>query len=135
MNGQRFEPAATLPPAIDEALVDPLAEPPADLGLSEAAQAAWRRLAPYAIQERTLIASRIPGFAKLCERWAYCAAFEKRVGEIGVTAAESDRLLKRLNDYSKLLNGSLGDFNLRSFGKPVAPDKPKANANPFAKLA
>lgn len=134
------EPVAVLPPVLADELHEHkgevgLLEPPDDLGLSEVATVAWRRLAPYAIAERTLTPSRTPGFAKLCEEWAYCAAFEKRIGEIGVAAAESDRLLKRLNDYKKQLKASLGDFNLRSFGKPAAPEKPKATANPFAKLA
>jgi len=140
MDGRRVEPT-TLPPELpaiqheSHVSLDPLLEPPTDLGLSVAAMAAWRRLAPYAIQERTLIASRVPGFAKLCEEWAYCAAFEKRVGEIGVSASESDRLLKRLNDYKKHLKASLGDYNLRTFGKPAAPEKPKAAVvNPFAKI-
>ncbi len=131
------EQVAVLPPELpaSDGAVNPLIEPPADLELSEAAKRAWAVLAPYAIAERTLTVSRRPGFAKLCEEWAYCASFEKRIGEIGIVAAESDRLLKRLNDYKKQLKASLGDFNLRSFGKPAAPEKPKASANPFSKLA
>lgn len=136
MDGQRR--VTILPPALPSApgeAVNPLCEPPTDLGLSKTALEVWRRLAPYAVEERTLISSRIPGFAKLCEEWAYCAAFEARLDEIGVTTAEGDRLLKRLNDYKKLLKASFGDYNLRSFGKPATADKPKkASPNAFAKL-
>lgn len=139
MDGQRRTttlPAELPPPKTENgAITDALLEPPGDLGLSEEAKQVWRRLAPYAIGERTLIESRTPGFAKLCEEWAYCAAFEGRLAEIGVTTAEGDRLLKRLNDYKKLLRASIGDYNLRTIGKPAAPEKPKkASTNPFAKF-
>jgi len=138
MDGQRRGRAVVtpLPAALDEPMSDPegLGEPPAALELSPEAQLAWRRLAPYALKERTLVVSRTPGFAKLCLEWAYCAAFEARIQTLGVTSSEADRLLKRLNDYKKLLRNSLGDFNLKAFGKPVTPEKPKVSTNPFAAL-
>lgn len=130
-NGQRIEAVSTIVVSGD----DPLLQPPTDLGLSDAAMDAWRRFAPYALAERTLIASRTPGFAKLCEEWAFCAAFEKRIREIGVAASESNHLVKQWNDCKKQLKSSFADFNLKSFGKPATVDKTKPAANPFSKLA
>lgn len=136
MDGQRRTglelPAPPVVPVVD---ADGLSEPPAYLGLSDDEKVAWRHLAPHGLKEGTLTASRTPGFGKLCQEWVYCAAFERRIAEIGVTTAEADRLLKRLNDYKKLLKASMADFNLKSFGKPAVAEKPKKAVNPFAQLA
>lgn len=106
-----------------------LLEPPADL--TEAEQGVWRTLAPHAIQERTLIPSRVSGFRQLCRQWCYCAELDARVRHLGITSAEADRLLRRLENWEKALSASLGNFSLRSFGKPAAPEKPKVSANPW----
>lgn len=136
MDGQRRS-GLELPeaPVQTPAAAEGLAEPPAYLDLSDEAKTAWRALAPHALKERTLLESRTPGFGKLCQEWVYCAAFEKRIAEIGVTTSEADRLLKRLNDYKKLLKASLADFSLKSFGKPAVSEKPKAVSNPFAQVS
>jgi hypothetical protein len=133
MDGRRRE-DFRLPAAPDQPIEDGegLLEPPD--GLNEAESEAWRQLAPHALKERTLTASRTPGFRKLCQEWVYCAALDARIQQIGIAASESDRLLKRLNDWKKLLRNSLGDFNLKSFGKPVVVEKPKVKANPWGAL-
>ena len=135
MDGRLKPEAFSAPVApLAETVHDPdgLLAPPADLTPDEGE--AWKLLAPYALKERTLTASRTPGFRKLCQEWVYCASLDKRVRELGIASHEADRLLKRLNDWKKLLKGSLADFSLKSFGKPVAVDKPKPVANPWGAL-
>lgn len=134
MDGLR-RPSFALPALPSEAVADleGLLEPPADLAADEAE--AWRHLAPYALKERTLTASRTPGFRKLCQEWVYCAALDARIKQLGIASAEADRLLKRLNDWKKLLRASMGDFSLKSFGKPAVVEKPKTSANPWGALA
>lgn len=116
------------PPEVEEDA--DLLVPPAFL--SEDAQGAWRRLAPLALRERTLTASRTPGFEKLCQEWAYCAALEAEIQRLGLVKKGTARLLKQLVDHKKLLKSSLADFALKSFGKPATAEKPKAAKNPFA---
>lgn len=95
----------------------------------------WKALAPLALAERTLSASKVPGFRELCLRWAYCAAFETRIGELGGPAQhEAEALVKRLEKWRQLLGNSLKEFNLTSFGKPLAPEKPKTAANAWAAI-
>jgi hypothetical protein len=134
MDGLR-RPSFVLPALPEEPMADleGLAAPPGDL--SEAEAEAWRQLAPYALKERTLTASRTPGFRKLCQEWVYCAALDEKIRELGIASADSDRLLKRLNDWKKLLRASMGDFSLKSFGKPAVAEKPKSAANPWGSLA
>lgn len=123
-------PLATAVPVIeDRALV----EPPDDL--SDDVKACWRVLAPFAITERTLTASKVPGFRKLCQRWVMCGCLEARIAVLGPHSAEADRVLRRLEVWEKMLDSALGNFKLRAFGKPEAPEKPKVHANPFGALA
>ena len=134
MDGRRT--AFALPSVPDVAIEsDPngLLEPPGDLPATDAD--IWRKLAPLALRERTLTGSRVPNFRVLCRRWAYCAAIDARIRTVGIATHEADSLLKRLEKWEQLLNASVGDFSLRSFGKPATADKPKKNANPFAQVS
>lgn len=124
-------------PQVDAGAVTPLSDDEQSLaappdGLQPDEAEAWKALAPLALRERTLTSSRVPGFRKLCQEWAYCAALEERARQLGITSVEADRVLKRLNEWKKLLRSSLADFSLKSFGKPVAPEKPKVSANPWS---
>lgn len=135
MDGRRT--AFRLPAVPDEpsAGADPdgLLQPPDDLPAADAE--VWRKLAPLALRERTLTVSRVPGFRVLCRRWAYCAAIDARIRTVGIATHEADGLLKRLEKWEQLLNAAVGDFSLRSFGKPAAAEKPKKAANPFAQVS
>lgn len=125
--GQRVVPPAPAVPGDAEAS---LVEPPGDLPPAE--QTAWRALAPHAVVERTLTISRTPGFRRLCRQWAACEELDQRIAVLGFTSAEADRLVKRLEKWEQRLDASLGNFGLRSFGKPAVAEKPKGAANPFA---
>jgi hypothetical protein len=120
-------------PAVTPADPNGLLEPPADLVAADAE--IWRRLAPLALAERTLTLSKAPGFRALCRRWAYCAALDARIREVGIATHEATALLMRLEKWEQLLNASVGDFSLRSFGKPATSEKPKKAINPFAQVA
>lgn len=132
MNGSRRD-AFALPPVAEVAIPsdpDGLLCPPADLLPADAD--VWRKLAPLALTERTLSPSRAAGFRVLCRRWVYCAELDARVRVVGIATSEADRLLKRLENWEKLLNASIGDFSLRSFGKPAPVDKPKPSVSKWA---
>ncbi len=121
-------------PAVPPEDLAGLLEPPADLQPDE--QTVWRALAPHALLERTLTASRVAGFRVLCQHWVYCSQLDARIRVLGITSHESDRLLKRLENWQKLLKASLGEFNLRSFGKAASAEKPRAAAaNPWSQIA
>lgn len=119
-------PAAPIGPLLDP---DGVLEPPLDIPARD--QEIWRQLAPYAVRERTLTPSKTPGFRRLCRHWAACQEFDERIRVLGLTSAEADRLVKRLEKWEQRLDASLGNFSLRSFGKPATSDKPKAAANPW----
>lgn len=137
MDGARRDDFA-LPPAMQapvslEPAMDTLVEPPADL--SDAIKAVWRALAPLAIEQRTLITSKVPGFRDLCLRWVYCADFDARIWEAGGPSRhEAERLVKRLEKWRPMLGNSLKEFKLTALGKPEAVEKPKAAVNPWAKV-
>ena len=133
--GRVLRPGFGVPTPPREPLIetDALLEPPADLQAEE--QAVWRALAPHALLERTLTTSRAPGFRVLCQQWVYCAQLDARIRLLGLTSREVDRLMVRLENWQKLLKASLGEFNLRSFGRPAAPEKPKSAApNPWSQV-
>lgn len=96
----------------------------------------WRRLAPHAIAQGTLVSATVPGFRELCELMALKEevwARLQRFGSDGKTGAE------RLRNYTKLsqrLDATLGRFKLTAFGKPANDGVPnqKPGANPFAQL-
>lgn len=131
MNGARVAAVAVPPPAVDAPVADPenLLQPPTDITADE--QTIWRELAPHALRERTLVLSRVPGFKQLCRQWVYCAALDERIRHLGITTQEADRLLRHFDKWEKALSASMGNFSIRSFGKPASPEKPKASANPF----
>lgn len=136
----RAERAQVLRPAAFASLPDAPVGPPDDphgllvapTELPEAERGVWLSVAPHALLERTLTVSRVAGFKLLCKRWVYCDELDARIRVLGITSAEADRLLKRFETWQKLLSASLGEFNLRSFGKPVVVERPKPAANPFA---
>lgn len=135
MDGARRVGFALPAPVVDSTVPDSdgLLVAPADLPASE--QLIWAHLAPYAVRERTLSPSKTPGFRRLCKQWAIVQEFDARIAVLGVTTAEADRLVKRLEKWEQRLDASLGNFGLRSFGKPVSAEKPKASMNPWAAVA
>lgn len=128
--GIRDRPSAMppVPPQPAAPIDDPdgLLEPPADLNAAE--KDVWRELAPHAVRERTLTASRVPGFRQLCRQWVYAAEIDAKIRTLGITSEQADRLLRHFDKWEKALAASLGNFSIRSFGKPAVAEKPKPAA-------
>ena len=127
--GIRERPSAMPPiPPLDAPVddADGLLSPPADLAPAE--QAVWRELAPHAVRERTLTPSRVPGFRQLCRQWVYAAEIDAQIRTLGITSEQADRLLRHFDKWEKALAASLGNFSIRSFGKPAVAEKPKPAA-------
>lgn len=132
------------PPAPED--VAALSEPPADLpsviqspslaGVTLTSQADfWRRYAPLAIDQRTLVPATVPGFREVCELAALkeeVAAKLQKWGSEGKTGSDRMRTYTRL---SQRLDAALGRFKLTAFGKPADGGVSKRPAaNPFAQV-
>lgn len=126
--------ADVLPPSMQTAVVpapdSPLIEPPADL--SDARKAIWRTWAPHALAEGTLTEATASGFREFTERMAVKNRLWAQVEEGAPGWGDAFKLWEKA---SKLVNVSMKEFKLTAFGKPAAPAKPKASANPFAAFA
>lgn len=111
-----------------------LIDPPADL--SPAQQEFWRRWAPFAIEQRTLIPATVAGFRELCEQFALKQVLARRIHALG---AGSEKAASRLRAYVQLaqrLDSTLARFKLTSFGKPAdnAGRARQTAANPWAQV-
>lgn len=95
----------------------------------------WRDLAPHAVRERTLVPSRVPGFRQLCRQWVYAATLDARIRHLGITSSEADRLMRHFDKWEKALSASMGNFSIRSFGKPAPVEKPKTSSNPWGAIS
>ena len=124
MSGIRAPLASQLPVAVPVEDSDGLLTAPTDLPPAE--REIWTVLAPHAIRERTLVPSRVPGFRQLCRQWVYCDELDTKIRSLGITSDDADRLLRHFDKWEKALSASMGNFSIRSFGKPAAAEKPKA---------
>lgn len=111
-------------------------EPPE--GLTDAQVAYWRKHAPRAIRQRTLTDAEVPGFVELCE----LAAMKNQIARAieaakagAATGEEVDKLLGHFIKFSARVDAALARFKLTAFGKPAMAEKPKVQANPWAKVA
>jgi len=95
---------------------------PEDLTPEECA--IWRRLAPYALEARTLTKATAEAFADLCRNRALMLRFAKSGAEAG--GPNHRGLLQRVQSQMK-------DFSLSPFGKPIIGEAPKVE-DPFAEL-
>jgi hypothetical protein len=112
---------------VDKALL----EPPA--GLPEVQAVFWRLWAGLALERRTLTAETVPAFVLLCELEAKRRAIGAVLEQPG--AEPSPAGLRIYAQFSKQVEGLMGRFCLAPFGKPIASEKPKPAANPFAQVA
>jgi hypothetical protein len=126
MDGQRREvpQAAGLfegeePPQLTQP-AELLKVPPRDL--SPDAKRCWRRIAPQAIEQRTLTPATVVGFRELCEQWTLVQRLRLEVVK-ATELAGSDagrKKLRTLSDQSRLLDAQMARFKLTGFGKPEA---------------
>lgn len=124
------------PPAPEAAVVD-LAIPPEDL--PEAQQAFWRRYAPAALEQQTLVCSTLLGFRELCEQFALKQTLAARITsyKLGAASKSADRLLRQYVKLAQRIDASLGRFKLTAFGKPVLPmtTRRPVVSNPWTEVA
>jgi hypothetical protein len=125
---------AVLPASVGDWSKEALVLPPGDMGEAEAA--AWKLLAPLALDQDTLTAGTVPGFRELCRVYVHQADMSARIAELGRTSFEADRLLMRWEKGAVLLNGKMKDFRLTAFGKPEAAaiKAKKPAVNPWAQV-
>lgn len=111
--------------------VDPaLADPPRDLPANQ--QPFWREWAPMAIEKRTLTAQTVPSFRLLCE----LEVRRRAIGtQIDKEPEPSPMGLRVFAQYAKQVEALMARFCLAPFGKPAAPEKPKAAASPWGVFA
>ena len=105
--------------------------PPTDLGLTAEARRYWRKAAPDAIAQGTLVPSARLGFAELCELQDLKQKLLKRIHRLGPASATASSLLK---DYTKLslqVGTTLARFKLTGDGKPAQKDPQAGAANPW----
>lgn len=110
-----------------------LCKPPK--GLSGAEHAAWTRFAEQALAERTLTPTTVPGFVELCRQSAYVSEIDATIQRLGIGTKEAEPYLKQYVRLAQRYDASLARFKLTAFGKPVAAEKPKQAANPWAQVA
>lgn len=98
-----------------------LTTPPADL--PEAQHAFWRRYAPAAIEQLTLVPSTVAGFRELCERFVLKETLAARIAsfKLGAASKSADALLRQYVKLAQRVEASLKEFKLTAFGKPVLP--------------
>ena len=109
-----------------------LKDPPE--GLTDAQQLHWRRLAPLALEQGTLVEATGPGFRELCELLALKDELWAKLARFG---SESKSGLERMRSYTRLsarVDSALARFKLTAFGKPAARQAESKKANPFAGL-
>jgi len=130
-------------PAADVAV---LAEPPADLppalavaiaGMTPLTSQAdlWRRYAPSAIEQRTLIPATVAGFRELVELAAFKEEMAARIARFGSDGKSGSERMRTYTRLSQRLDAALARFKLTAFGKPAdgGAKKPVAT-NPWAKV-
>lgn len=107
-------------------------------GLTEKQQAFWRRWAPHAIEQGTLIPATVAGFRELATQYVIKEEMEAGLAILGVVNGDADRLLKRYEKIVQRVDASLARFKLTAFGKPAGDGTraKKATApSPWAKVA
>jgi phage terminase small subunit len=136
MDGARREdvgpPGIALASAADE---PELLTPPTDL--TPAQQDFWRRWAPCAMEQRTLVPATIAGFRELCEQFDLKQKVARRIQALG---AGSPKAAGHLGAYVKLaqrVDSTLARFKLTGMGKPAdnAGRARQTAANPWAQVA
>lgn len=117
----------------DVSIVGGLAEPPVDLSLKR--QEYWRLWAPRAIQEGTLLASRVLGFRQLVAQLEMVEDLDKKITELGTATRDAAEAMKSYVKLAQRLDSTLARFKLTSNGKSEVPAKKGTSVNAWAAVA
>lgn len=120
MDGTRRQAPDTRP---GEPVGDPvgLAIPPADL--SDSRRALWAIYAPEAIQEGTLLRSRVLGFRQLVAQLEMVQEIDRKIGELGTSTLDAADLHKTYWKAAQRLDSTMARFKLTSLGKSEIPKR------------
>lgn len=112
-----------------------LAQPPTDMTPSQ--QDFWRRWAPFAIEQRTLVPATLAGFRELCEQFALKQAIWRRLEALGPASEKATPRLRAYTQLAQRLDSTLARFKLTGMGKPAdnGGRARQAAANPWAQVA
>lgn len=119
-------------PAVQGVEADALKVPPPDL--PEGQQPYWRRLAPIAIAQGTLVDSTTPGFRELCELLLFKDEVSLRLQRFGSDGKSGAERLRNYGRLARQADATLARFKLTAFGKPAVSTNKPAAGNPFAAL-
>jgi hypothetical protein len=107
--------------------------PPSELTIG--GRRAWRRMAPAAIEQQTLVPSTEWGFRRLCTLWDRAELLDKQLQRLG-SSAKGAALQGTALKLETRLDAALARFKLTGFGKPADKQEPKGAAtNPWSKVA
>lgn len=130
MDGSRLSGTQALPGVT---AADALLEPPKDL--PREARLYWRRWAPLAIAQRTLVPEKVPGFGELC---VLAVVFEKLKTFVMTHEPTHREWGDRHQEYLKTgkdLRTSLQSYMLCAFGKPEpGTSRAKSTSTPWAAI-
>jgi hypothetical protein len=84
----------------------------------------WTRLAPLAIEQRTLIPAHVPGFIDLCELEVKRQKADRKATDGGVSE------MRVYLQLVKQIEGLKARFRLNPFGKAAAPAAKPNSVNP-----
>ena len=109
----------TLPPApAVPADLESLVEPPE--GMPETHAKLWRKLAPHAIAQQTLVTATRPGFAELVEQLVMKQQLADSIAQVGAAHPGADGLLRHYTKLAQRLDATMARFRLTALGKPEA---------------
>lgn len=134
MDGVR-RPAFVADVATVPAMNDPegLSAPPADLSAKR--QEYWRLWAPRAVQEGTLLPSRVLGFRQLVAQLEMVEDLDKKIMELGTATRDAAEAMKSYVKLAQRLDSTMARFKLTSAGKSEAPAKKSTGVNVWAAVA
>jgi hypothetical protein len=107
--------------------------PPSDL--TPGARRAWRRMAPAAIDQQTLVPATVWGFRRLCTLWNRADLMDQQLQRAG-SGPRGAALQGTALKLETRLDAALARFKLTGFGKPADKKETKSGAaNPWAEVA
>lgn len=142
-------PPGVSPPPAAEPLAH-LLEPPADLrdgrpapgldaGVLPSEKDFWRRYAPAAIDQQTLVPATVHGFRELCELAAFKEEYAARLAKYGSDGKTGDQRMRMYTKLSQRLDAAMARFKLTAFGKPIEDAgggrQRESPSNPWAQVS
>lgn len=110
-----------------------LSEPPADLSVKR--KEFWRLWAPRAVQEGTLLPSRVLGFRQLVAQLEMVEDLDKKIMELGTATRDAAEAMKSYVKLAQRLDSTMARYKLTSAGKSETSAKKSTTVNAWAAVA